>query len=66
MKMFISTMLSVMFLAIEIIGWFFVYALIVYHITNGAMVGKFGTLMMYVASVLSTLALFVAVLKWGA
>jgi hypothetical protein len=59
-------MLSVLFFAFEIMGWFFVYALTVYVITEGAMVGKVGVLMMFLASVFSTLGLMVAVLKWGA
>jgi hypothetical protein len=58
-------MLSVLFFAFEIMGWFFVYALTVYVITEGAMVGKVGVLMMFLASVFSTLGLMVAVLKWG-
>lgn len=66
MKRFISIMLSVLFFAFEIMGWFFVYALTVYVITDGAMVGKIGVLMMLLASVLSTFGLMVAVLKWGA
>ena len=66
MKRFISIFLSVLFFAMEIMGWFFVYALAVYFITDGAMVGKLGVLMMLIASILSTLGLFFAVLKWGA
>lgn len=65
MKRLISALLSVLFFTIEICGWFFVYAMILFFATDGAMCGRWGALGMLVAAVLSTFALFKAVLKWG-
>lgn len=65
MKRLIRALLSILFFTMEILGWFFLYALIVFAATDGAMCGRWGVAGMLVAAVLSTLGLFVAVLKWG-
>lgn len=65
MKRFISALLSILFFTMEICGWFFVYAMILYFATDGAMCGRWGVAGILVAAVLSTFALFKAVLKWG-
>lgn len=65
MKKLISKLISAMFFASEIMGWFFMYALAVYLINDGAMVGRLGVLLMLIASVLSAFGLSLAVLKWG-
>lgn len=66
MKKLVGTLLAVLFYAFEILGWFFMYAVAVFAVTDGAMVGKIGVLFMLIASVLSACGLFHAVLKWGA
>lgn len=65
MKRLIRALLSILFFTMEICGWFFVYAMILYLATDGAMCGRWGVAGMIVAAVLSTFALFKAVLKWG-
>ena len=65
MKRFLKFLLSILFFAMEILGWFFLYALIVFVATDGAMCGRWGVAGMLVAAALSTLGLFAAVLKWG-
>lgn len=66
MKKIVSIMLSVMFFAFEMMGFFFAYALAVYFATDGAMVGRIGVFIMLIASILSTFGLYLAILKWGA
>lgn len=65
MKKFLRTSLSILFFTMEILGWFFLYALIVFFATDGAMCGRWGVAGMFVAAALSTFGLFVSVLKWG-
>lgn len=65
MKKLIRALLSLLFFTMEICGWFFVYAMILFFATDGEMCGRWGALGMLAAAVLSTFALFVAVLKWG-
>lgn len=65
MKRLIRALLSILFFTMEICGWFFVYAMILYFVTAGAMCGRWGVAGMLAAAVLSTFALFKAVLKWG-
>lgn len=65
MKRMIRWLLSILFFTMEILGWFFLYAFVVYFLTDGAMCGRWGVAGMAAASVLSTFALFKAVLKWG-
>ena len=65
MKRLIQGLLSLLIFTMEICGWFFVYAWILYLVTDGAMCGRWGVAGMLVAAVLSTFALFKAVLKWG-
>lgn len=64
-KKTIGILLSMLFFLMEVLGFFFAYALAVYAATDGAMIGKLGVLLMLIASLLSTFGLFVAVLKWG-
>ncbi len=64
-KKIIGIMLSTLFFLMEFLGFFFVYALAVYSITDGAMVGKLGVFLMLIASALSTFGLMFAVIKWG-
>ena len=63
MKRVIKRILSALFFLMEAAGFFFTYALAVYWITDGAMVGKMGVLMMLIASVASAFGLIVAILK---
>ena len=65
MKRLIQGLLGLLFFTMEICGWFFVYAMILYFVTDGAMCGRWGVAGMIVAAALSTFALFKAVLKWG-
>ena len=65
MKRLIRALLSILFFTMEILGWFFVYALAVFLLTDGAMCGRRGAIGMFAAAVLSAFALFLAVLKWG-
>ena len=63
MKRVIQKILSALFWLMEAVGFFFAYALAVYWITDGAMVGKMGVLLMMIASVASTFGLMVAIIK---
>ena len=65
MKKLIMKLLFVLYHVFEILGWFFMYALLVCAVTDGAMVGKLGVIMMLIASVISAFGLFVEILKWG-
>lgn len=63
MKRVIAIILGALFFMMEAAGFFFAYALAVYWITDGAMVGKIGVLLMLIASVASAFSLAVAILK---
>lgn len=63
MKRVIAVTLGALWLLMVAVGFFFSYAVSVYWITDGAMVGKIGVILMVIASVASAVGLAVAILK---
>ena len=60
MKKFVYFMIETLRLIMETLGFFFVYSLIIYAATDGAMVGKIGWILTAVGSAVSALLLYFA------
>lgn len=64
-KSIIGWLLSTIFFMVQILGFFFMYALVVFRITNGRMLGWIGYAVMFAAAVLSAYGMMLVVVKWG-
>lgn len=75
MRNVIAALLSILFMFMEALGWFFVYAVIIYIVSRGAVIVNPAAagvvcswwliLAVLLASALSARALTGAILKWG-
>ena len=65
MKRLIQWLLCLLFFTMEALGWFFVYSLAVFFTASATTWAPWVWGGIFVLSVLSTFALFKAVLKWG-
>lgn len=64
-KTIIGLLTSIIFFTMEIVGFFFTYAIAVYKITGGLDIGWIGLAVMFAAAVISTFGIYLAALKWG-